>query len=76
MTDNWIPINGYPGDQRFEDIRSPDPDVSYWGEIGTNGRAGWSWTIVAMSDTASWDQESGAVSTEDEAKRAVEEWRP
>lgn len=72
----WVPINDYPGDQRFDHIKGNDR-ASYWGEIGTTSDGGWSWTIIGTNDAADqWDEASGRASTQAEAKAVVEAWRP
>ncbi|MBO0676825.1 hypothetical protein JRC04_05050 [Mycolicibacterium sp. S2-37] len=72
----WVPINDYPGDQRYDDVPGTE-DASYWGEIGTADAGRWSWTIIATDDQAEqWEAAGGFVDTEDEAKAAVEAWRP
>lgn len=75
----WVPINDYPGDQRFDSLAG-DESHSYYGEIGTDSRYKdkglfWSWTIIAVDDSgANEDVDSGFVASEEEAKRAVEGW--
>lgn len=72
----WIPINDYPGDQRFDDVPG-SPGASYWGEVGTTVDGRWSWTIIACDDSANqWDAATGVVDTEEQAKQQVEQWVP
>lgn len=72
----WVPINDFPGDQRYDHIRG-NALASFWGEIGREHPTGWSWTIIATNDAAdSWEPASGRVDTEAEAKAAVEAWTP
>lgn len=71
----WVPINDYPGDQRFDDVPGT-PTTSFWGEIGLTGAGRWSWTIVATDDNANqWDTAGGVTDSEEAAKRVVEAWR-
>lgn len=73
---SWIPINDYPGDQRFDDVPGT-ATLSFWGEIGRTGDERWSWTIVATNDSAAqWEAAGGIADTEEDAKTAVEAWRP
>lgn len=74
-TETWLPINDYPGDQRYDAIPGT-PDFSYWGEVGTT-EGGWTWTIVRTDDHGSTvDVDGGTVATEAEAKAKVEGWTP
>ncbi|SEC76626.1 Uncharacterised protein (plasmid) [Tsukamurella tyrosinosolvens] len=79
MGDTWIPINGYPGDQRYEGIPGT-PEVSYFGEIAAASFEGgpWGWEIFAVTDGVETLRTvtSGVAATEAAAKAAVETWRP
>ncbi|BBY54160.1 hypothetical protein H7J07_05990 [Mycobacterium koreense] len=72
----WVPINDYPGDQRFDAVPGT-PEMSYWGEIGPASDGRWSWTIISTDDWANQAEvDGGVVDCEEDAKRAVEAWRP
>lgn len=75
MAGAWIPINDYPGDQRYDSLPST-VDALHWGEIGSDGAGGWTWTIVASDGIDQWEAENGKAATEAEVKAAVEAWRP
>ncbi|MGZ3318497.1 MAG: hypothetical protein ACXU95_14500 [Isosphaeraceae bacterium] len=66
------PDPDFPGDQRLD--LPQDHDTAFWGEVGPHSD-GWDWTIVATNGIKTWDEERGTVSTEAEAKAAVENWR-
>lgn len=71
----WVPINGYPGDQRYDDVPGTRTR-SYWGEIGTFDDR-WSWNIMFTDeDGSSGDEDGGSCATETQAKAVVETWRP
>ncbi|KXO91036.1 Uncharacterised protein (plasmid) [Tsukamurella tyrosinosolvens] len=75
VSDTWIPINDYPGDQRYDHLPST-ADALHWGEIGSDDTGAWTWTIVASDGIEQWEAESGVTATEGAAKAAVEAWRP
>lgn len=62
------------GDQ-FYDI----PNTAMWGEIGTEDLAAgtWSWVLLGCTDYAEEIEfDAGIVSSEAEAKRRIENWKP
>lgn len=76
----WQPANAawrtldpdFPGEQRLD--LPPTDGSTLWGEIGPQGDR-WDWTIVASNGLKTWDADRGTVTTEAEAKAAVENWR-
>lgn len=71
MSLTWIPINNYPGDQLA------DLPNGFWAEIGQGNGPLWTWDILAADGQGCTSEVAGGVvSSEADAKAAVEAWEP